>query len=128
MTHATGGGTPPNQNAPALSGRTMYVLVTLTTLLMGFSIVSWTLKNPTLAAAAGVGAITLVADIVRRLLGANPSIPAVGAVGGSPAIAAPGPDFPATPLGTFGPSPGPDPAPEPRLGDWSPGGDNSQGV
>ena len=70
------GGTPP----PGPSGKTIIVLIVLTTLLMAFSVIFWLLGNETMAGTAGLVAIGLIGDICRRLLGGTdrPAAPAYG--------------------------------------------------
>jgi hypothetical protein len=60
------------------SGKTIGVLIALTTSLMLFSIVFWKLGNQTLAATTGTVAVGLVGDICRRLL-SDPTDPTVQA-------------------------------------------------
>lgn len=69
-------------------------VVSVTALLMAFSVISWVLDNTTLAAVSGTAACTLAADIGRRMLGGARELGAaagqleqtsVTEVGGSPA-------------------------------------------
>jgi hypothetical protein len=67
--------TPALPPSPGPSGKVLGVLITMSALLMLFSVASWMLGNQTLAAAAGVAAIALIGDICRRLLGTSDTQP-----------------------------------------------------
>ena len=87
--------TPPPAHEP--SARGLWAAGILATLLMVFSIGMGLLGNDMLAGAAGVAAIALVGDIVRRLLGL-----------GSPAAARSTPSYGPTPYEqTTSPEPAP---------------------
>ncbi|GIF08890.1 hypothetical protein Asi03nite_64280 [Actinoplanes siamensis] len=66
---------PPSQP----SGKTITVLIILTTLLMLFSLGLWLLDNQALAVTAGVVAIGLIGDGCRRLLGTDTPVTAAAA-------------------------------------------------
>jgi hypothetical protein len=82
-THPHTGVAPPPPSSGPPPANPLRTLLLLDALLMVFSIVFWLLGNPTLAAAAGTGAIALTIDVARRLLAA----PQVGSAG--PAALAP---------------------------------------
>ena len=102
-------------NAPAPpagpSGKTLGVLITMTALLMLFSVAMWKLGNQTLAASAGVAAIALIGDICRRLLGTSDTLPVNSP--STPPVEATSPDEqrirPAAPAPGEDPNPGGEP-------------------